>query len=59
MLKIILIIFSLTPNGEATILGKHEVKTLDECVVKATYVNSNPENPYNAACYPIELKENL
>jgi len=40
-------------------LGKHEVKTLDECVVKATYVNSNPENPYNAACYPIEIKANL
>ena len=59
MLKIILIIFSLTPNGEATILGKYEVKTLDECVVKATYVNSNPENPYNAACYPIEIKANL
>jgi len=59
MLKIILIIFSLTPNGEAIILGKHEVKTLDECVVKATYVNSNPENPYNAACYPIEIKANL
>ena len=59
MLKIILIIFSLTPNGEATILGKHEVKTLDECVVKATYVNSNPKNPYNAACYPVEIKANL
>lgn len=59
MLKIILIIFSLTPNGGATILGKHEVKTLDECVVKATYVNSNPENPYNAACYPVEIKANL
>ena len=59
MLKIILIIFSLTPHGEATILGKHEVKTLDECVVKATYVNSNPENPYNAACYPVETKANM
>jgi hypothetical protein len=59
MLKIILIIFSLTPNGEATILGKHEVKTLDECVVKATYVNSNPANPYNAACYPLEIKANM
>jgi hypothetical protein len=59
MLKIILIIFSLTPGGQATIMGRYEVKTLDECVVKATYVNSNPENPYNAACYPIETKANL
>ena len=59
MLKIILISFSLTPNGQATILGKHEVKTLDECVVQATYVNSNKENPYNAACYPIQVKAEL
>ena len=56
MLKVILFIFLMNSPTSIKLVDTLDVKTLEECVAQATYINSNKENPYNAACYTIQIE---
>lgn len=52
MIKIFLIVFSLTGQGTMQMRGDLEMATMDECVARAVYINDSKE-PLNAACYVV------
>ena len=56
MIKYFLIVFSLTGQGTMQMRGDLEVKTMDECMARALYINDS-KVPFNAACYPVTQVE--
>ena len=58
MIKYFLIVFIISVDGDAKMLGDLEVKTMDECEVRALYINTQ-EDKINAACYPKQVPATL
>jgi len=52
MIKIFLIVFTLTSQGTMQMVGDLKVDTIDECVSRAVYINDSEER-LNAACYVV------
>jgi hypothetical protein len=58
MIKYFLIVFIISVDGDAKMLGDLEVKTMDECEARALYINTQ-EDKINAACYPKQVPSTL
>jgi hypothetical protein len=58
MIKYFLIVFIISVDGDAKMLGDLEVKTMDECEARALYINTQ-EDKINAACYPKQVPTTL
>ena len=58
MIKYSLIVFIISVDGDAKMLGDLEVKTMDECEARALYINTQ-EDKINAACYPKQVPATL
>jgi hypothetical protein len=58
MIKYFLIVFIISVDGDAKMLGDLEVKTMDECESRALYINTQ-EDKINAACYPKQVPATL
>jgi hypothetical protein len=58
MLKVFLIVFLVNSTGEMQMLGQHPIKTIEECVARSSYINSQPEK-INAGCYFMEVKNGV
>jgi len=58
MIKYFLIVFIISVDGDAKMLGDLEVKTMAECEARALYINTQ-EDKINAACYPKQVPATL